>query len=231
MLRLIRLSSIALALTVSACDVQVRDATPPEYMANHDIGMYEVTATVTRDMLVTPGSVFVFAIGDNQRITLTPNQDGSEWKGLYSARCRSSFPLQFLAEWKMQGFYVKQKFAPLQPRAVKLDQPPLTKEASFDTSMKQPKGGWTGVVQYRFVTVPSAQISYAHIEPWSSAPADVTAARAISVATQLPTVVGCGDLGEIRLSSSQQRAHGTLIIDTDDSAVPHWATRVEFSPK
>jgi hypothetical protein len=44
-------------------------------------------------------------------------------------------------------------------------------------------------------------------------------------------VAGCGDLVEVRVASSAPRAHGTLIIDTDHPAVPHWQTRVEFSPK
>jgi len=230
MLRFIRFVWIPLALTLSACDVQVQDATPAEFNANHDIGMYNVTATVTRGAMVTPGSVFVFALGDNQKVTLTPNADGSEWKGLYSARCRSSFPLQFLVEWKGL-FDVRHKVAPVQPKAVKLIEPPLTRTAGFDTSGKEPKGGWPGSVKYRFVTVPSASINSAHIEPWSQTPAEIAAAKAISVVSPLPVVVGCGDLGEIRIASTQPRAHGTLVIDTDDPAVPHWQTSVEFSPK
>ena len=94
MFRLIRLAWIPVALMLGACDVQVHDETPAEYPANHDIGMYEIKATVTRDALVTPGSVFLFALGNNQRIPLS--QEGPEWHGLYSVRCQGSFPLQIL---------------------------------------------------------------------------------------------------------------------------------------
>ncbi len=36
----------AVATVLSACDVQVHDATPDQYPANHDVGMYEIKATV-----------------------------------------------------------------------------------------------------------------------------------------------------------------------------------------
>ena len=231
MFRLIRLAWIPVALMLGACDVQVHDETPAEYPANHDIGMYEIKATVTRDALVTPGSVFLFALGTNQRIPLS--QEGPEWHGLYSVRCQGSFPLQILAEWKVQGLSVRHKLVPLQPREIKLDEPSLSYSASFDSSGKPPKGGWVGSVQYRFVTVPSAQITAAHIEPSSEAAADVKAAKAISVVTPLPVVAGCGDLAEIRLATTDPHAHGTLVIDTDHPAptMAHWQTRVEFSPK
>jgi hypothetical protein len=229
MFKLIRLTWVPVALMLGACNVQVRDETPAEYPANHDIGMYDIKATVTRDALVTPGSVFLFALGDNQRIPLS--QEGSEWRGLYSVRCQSSFPLQILAEWKLQGLAVRHKLVPLQPRQIKLTEPPLSYSASFDSAGKAPKGGWVGSVQYRFVTVPSAQITAARVEPSSEAAADVKAAKAISVLTPLPVVAGCGDLAEIRLAATDAHAHGTLVIETDHPTVPHWQTRVEFSPK
>jgi hypothetical protein len=230
MFKLIRVTWVPVALMLSACDIQVHDQTPAEYPANHDIGMYDIKATVTRDALVTPGSVFLFALGDNQRIPL--RQEGAEWRGLYSVRCRNSFPLQILAEWKLQGLAVHNKLVPPQPRQVKLVEPPLAYTASFDSAGKTPpKGGWVGSVQYRFVTVPSAQITAARVEPSSEAPADVKAAKAIAVLTPLPVVAGCGDLAEIRLATNDAHAHGTLVIDTDHPAVPHWQTKVEFSPK
>ena len=229
MLRLIRLTWVPAALLLSACDVQVHDTTPAEYPANHDIGMYEVKATVTRDTLVTPGSVYMFALGDNQKITL--NQDGSEWHGLYSVRCRSSFPLQFLAEWKLQGLAVRHKVVPAQPREIKLTEPPLARQASFDASGKMPKGGWTGTVQYRFVAVASAQITGARIDAASDSAADVAAAKAISVLTPFPVVAACGDVAEIRLAASSPHAHGTLVIDTDHPAMAHWQTIVDFAPR
>jgi hypothetical protein len=231
MRKLIRLTWIPAALVLSACDVQVHDTTPAEYPANHDIGMYEISASVSRDAMVTPGSVYVFAVGGTQKITLNSNPDGSQWHGLYSVRCQSSFPLQFLVEWKLQAFDVKHKLVPPEPRMIKLTEPPLTRSATIDTAGKKPKEGWVGSVQYRFVTMPSVQITAARVDPTSSDAADVASAKAISVLTPMPLSVGCGDLGEIRLASKEQRAHGVLVIDTDNPQVPHWQTGVEFSPK
>jgi hypothetical protein len=230
MVRLIRLTWIGAALSLSACDVQLRDTSAAEYPANHDLGMYEVSAAVSRDTLVTPGSVYVVATGDSQKVVLSPNADGSQFHGLFSVRCRSSFPLQFVVEWKLP-FDVRRKVVPPQPREVRLSEPPLTRTAGFDSSGKEPKGGWQGGVQYRFVTVASVQITAAHIEPQSSAPADAAAAKPLSVIASFPVVGGCGDLLEVRVASKAQRAHGTLVIDTNDPADPHWQTRVEFSPK
>ena len=229
MLKLVRLTLLPVVLVLSGCDAQVHDETPAEYTANHDIGMYEVKATVERDAMVTPGSVFLFALDNNQRVPLT--QEGPEYRGLYSVRCQSSFPLQILAEWKTQGFSVRKKLVPPQPRQIKLTEPPLAYEASFDASGKEPKGGWVGTVQYRFVTVASAQITAARIDPSSDAPADVKAAKAVSVLTRFPVVAGCGDRAEIRLAAADPHAHGTLVIDTDHPAVPHWSTKVEFAPR
>lgn len=230
MRELIRLTWVPVALMLSACDVQVHDATPAAYTANHDIGMYTVSATVTHDTMVTPGSVYLFALAEDKRITLSPNEDGSEWHGLYQVRCQSSFPLQFLAEWKMT-FSVKHKVVPPEPRLIKLNEPPLTRAERFDTSEKKPKGGWIGAVQYRFVTVPSVQITAAHVEPASAAPADIAAAKAITVLTPLPLVAACGDRAEVRLASEAQRAHGTLVIESDHPEIPRWQTVVDFSPK
>lgn len=230
MRELIRLTWVPVALMLSACDVQVHDATPAQYTANHDIGMYTVSATVTHDTMVTPGSVYLFAIAENKRITLSPNEDGSEWHGLYQVRCQNSFPLQFLAEWKMT-FSVMHKVVPPEPRMIKLNEPPLTRAERFDTSEKKPKGGWVGAVQYRFVTMPSVQITAAHVEPASAAPADIAAAKAITVLTPLPLVAACGDRAEVRLASQAQRAHGTLVIESDHPEIPHWQTVVDFSPK
>jgi len=129
--RLIRLMCLGFVLLLCACDVQLRDTTPGEYTANHDLGMYEVSVALSRDALVTPGSVYVFAQGDKLKVALSPNADGSEWHGLYSVRCRSSFPLQFVAEWKLP-VDVRRKVMPPQPRQVRLLEPPLTRTASFD---------------------------------------------------------------------------------------------------
>jgi len=230
MRRLVRLMWLGPVLSVCACDVQLRDTTPAEYTANHDLGMYEVSAAVSRDALVTPGSVYVSAQGDKLKFALSPNADGSEWRGLYSVRCRSSFPLQFVVDWKLP-LDVKRKLIPPQPRQVRLLEPPLTRTASFDSSGKAPKGGWQGAVQYRFVTVPSVEITGAHIEPQSASAEDSAAAKPLSVISPFPVVGGCGDILDVRIASSAPRARGTLIIDTNDPADPHWQTRVEFSPK
>ena len=230
MRRFARLIWLGVLLLLGGCDVQLRDTTPAQYPANHDIGMYEVSVAVTRGALVTPGSVYVFAQGDRAKVTLSPNADGSEWRGLYSARCRSSFPLQFVAQWRLP-FEVRSKAAPPQPREVRLTAPPLTRAATFNSAGKAPKGGWQGGVQYRFVTVPTVQITGGHIEPQSSAAPDVAAARPLSVTASFPVTGGCGDLVEVRVASKAPHAHGTLVIDTNDPAYPHWQTRVEFLPK
>jgi hypothetical protein len=220
---------VAVAL-LGGCDVRVSDTTPPQYVANHDVGLYEVSASVRRDVLVTAASVYLFALSGRQRITLSPNADGSAWRGWYSVRCRDRFPLQFQTAWK-QLFDLKQQLTPAVPREIRLIEPPLAREAGFDTSGAPPKGGWQGGVQYRFVTVPSVRISAAHIEPASAAPEDVAAASGIALLTRLPLVAGCGETVEVRLGSAAPRAHGVLVIETDHPAVPRWGTKVEFSPK
>ena len=230
MRKIVRLMSFGALLWLCACDVQLRDTTPAEYPANHDLGMYEVSAAVTRGALVTAGSVHVFAQGDSQRVTLSADAEGSAWHGLYPVRCRSSFPLQFVAQWKLP-WDMRRKVVPPKVREVRLIEPPLARTTSFDSSGKAAKGGWQGAVQYRFVTVPSVQITNAHIEPQSSSPDDAAAARALSVISSFPVVGGCGDLIEVRVASSAPRSHGTLVIDTNHPADPHWQTRVEFSPK
>ena len=230
MRKLVRPLSPGALLLLCACDVQLRDTTPAEYPANHNLGMYEVSAAVTRDALVTPGSVYVFAQGDSQRVALSANAEGNGWHGLYAVRCRSSFALQFVAEWRLP-WDLRRKVVPPQPSEVRLIEPPLARAASFDSSGKAPKGGWQGAVQYRFVTVPSVQITNAHIEPQSASPEDAAAAKSLSVLSSFPVVGGCGDLIEVRVASSAPRSHGTLVIDTNAPADPHWQTRVEFSPK
>lgn len=214
------LSLLLPVLGLGACDVQVRDTTPGQFTANHDIGMYEVSAAVTRGTLVTPGSVFMFALGPRQRITLSSNADGSEWHGLYSVRCQSSFPLQFQTEWKSL-FEVQQKVVPAQPRQVRLIEPPLTSRANYTVAGKQPRGGWQGGVQYSFLTQPSVRITAAQ---------DVAAAAPLAVTSTFPVVAGCADLVEVRVASTAAQARGTLVIDTDYPAVPHWRTHLEFSP-
>ncbi|HKT71322.1 MAG TPA: hypothetical protein VJQ47_00385 [Steroidobacteraceae bacterium] len=221
---------LTVMLALGGCDVQVRDETPAEYPASHDIGMYQIKAHVDRDALVSPGSVFLFAVGNRQRIEMLGDRSGSEWTGLYSVRCQSSFPLQYIAVWKLQGLATKQKRVPSQPRAIRLIEPPLTRDFSADTAVKNPKG-WEAAVPYRFVTMPMTQITGAHIEPLSQSAADVTAAKALSVAGDFPIAAPCGEPTPVRVLSKAQHASGNLVIDTDHPAVPHWTTRVEFAPR
>jgi hypothetical protein len=230
MRKLIRTMWVPAALLLSACDVHVQDTTPAQYQANHEVGMYEISATVARDAMVPSGAVFMTARGEKSGVTLTSNADGSEWHGFYPVRCQSSFPVQFNVEWKT-SLNVKQMLVPAQPQEVKLTEPPEPGEAHFDASGKAPKEGWQGGVQYRFVTVPSARITAAHIEPATAEPADASAAQAISIVTPLPIVAGCGDLVEVRLATKLATAHGTLVIDTDDPGMPHAQTKVSFGPK
>jgi len=241
MYKLIRLSWIPVAVSLSACNVQVNDTTPAQFQANNNIPMYEITATASEGALVTPGSLVLFAIGDNQKIPLSLNSDGSGWHGLYPVKCQSSFPLQILAVWRLQGLSTRNALVPPQPRQIKLTEPPLTKQEGFDTAAKPGeskapkgkggKGEWTGVVNYRFATVPVTQITSARIEPSGGSAEDVAAARAITVKTSLPLQAACGENAQVQLESKEQRAHGTLVIDTDNPGVPRWQTYVEFSPK
>ncbi|HEY2274941.1 MAG TPA: hypothetical protein VGH61_05530 [Steroidobacteraceae bacterium] len=240
MYKVIRLSWIPVALCLSACNVQVNDTTPAQFQANNDIGLYEITASASEGALVSPGSLVLFAIGDNQKVPLSLNSDGSGWHGLYSVRCQSSFPLQLLAVWRLQGLATRNILVPPQPRQIKLTEPPLSKQEGFDTAAKpgekapKGKGGrgeWPGTVNYRFATVPVTQITAARIEPSGSSAEDVAAARAISVKTSLPLQAACGENAQLQLMSNEQRAHGTLVIDTDNPGLPRWQTYVEFSPK
>ncbi len=225
-----RFSGVPLVLALCGCDVQVHDETPASFPANHEVGMYEIKASVARDSLVSPGSVLLFAVGGPLRIDMTSDRQGLEWHGFYSVRCRSSFPLQYQAVWKLQGLSTGQKRVPAKPREVQLTPPPLIREVTIDTSAKSPKG-WEGVVPYRFVTAEHTQITTAHIEPLSQDPADVAAAKSIVIETPLPLDAQCAMPAEMHLSSKVARAQGNLMIDTDLPAIPHWQTKVVFAPK
>jgi hypothetical protein len=180
---------------------------------------------------VTPGSVFLRGLSGKQRIELTANRAGTEWHGMYAIRCQPSFPLQIFAIWKLQGLTTKEKVVPEQAREIKLVEPDPTKAATIDTTAgKPPKGGWTGSVKYRFATQ-AAQITGAHIEPTSQDPADVNAAKAITVTSPMPVDVPCGVASDVELASSAPNAHGNLVIDTTHVTYPHWTTKVEFAPK
>ncbi len=224
----------AVATVLSACDVQVHDSTPDQYPANYDVGMYEIKATVAPDALVTPGSIFLRGVSGTQRIEMTPNRAGTEWRGMYAIRCQASFPLQIAAIWKIQGITTKQKVVPEagQPHEIKLvEKEPADKTATIDTaSGKPPKGGWNGTVKFRFATQ-NGQITGAHIDPISQDPADVNAAKAITVTSSIPVDVPCGSPTEVALNTTAATAHGNLVVDTSNPAYPHWTTRIDAAPK
>ena len=228
--KLTRLTSVPVALMLGACDVHVRDTTPGEMPANHDIGMYPVSATVRRDAMVSPGAVFLFGLGENHKFNMSPGSNGSQWQGLYEVRCKSSFPLQFLVEWRTP-FAVKHKLVPPQPRLIRLTEPPFKPSASFDSSGSQPKDGWQGSLQFRFVTVASVRIVDGHVRPSRDTPRDAAAARPISVVTKFPLVAACGEPVEVQLASAAAHAHAMLVLDTDQPAFRQLSTNVEFLPQ
>ncbi len=223
-------AGVAVLSALGGCDVQVHDQTPAVFSANNDVGMYELKASVTRDTLVTPGSVYLFALGPNKkRIDMNPDRQGVEWHGFYTVKCRGSFPLQFEAIWKRQGLSTGSMLVPASPREIQLTPPPLTKEATIDTSAKSNKG-WEGSVAYRFVTAEHTQILGAHIEPLSQDAGDVAAAKPIMVDTTFPVDAPCPMPAEIHLSSKVAKAQGNLVIDTDLKGMEHWQTKVVFAP-
>src|SRR2546430_17469278 len=81
-----------------------------------------------------------------------------------------------------------------------------------------------------FRTVPSAQITAAHIEPSSEAAADVKAAKAISVVTPLPVVAGRGGLAENPPAATGPHAHRPPGLATDHPTAPPLQKRGGVSP-
>jgi hypothetical protein len=221
---------VAAALALAGCDVQVQDQTPAQFQTNADIGMYPITAKVTAGAMVSP-PVYLFLLSDGQKVPLSSNPDGT-YQAMFPVKCKSSFPLQFLAVWRLQVGATRQGLFPAQPREIKLTPPPLTAQASIDTSGKPDKKTrtWQGGVQYDFVTAPQAQITGAHLDPVSQDKADVAAAKGIKIVSSFPLVGTCGTPTAVELASKDARAHANLVIDTDLPAYPHWTTRVDFAP-
>jgi hypothetical protein len=152
---------------------------------------------------------------------------------MFPVKCKRSFPLQYLAVWRLQGMATQQELFPPQPRVIDLTPPPLTRQASIDTSGKPDKKtrSWQGGVQYDVVTAADAHISGAHLEPVSQDKADVAAAKPISIVSTFPIDAACGTPTAVQLASRKQRAHANLVIDTDLPDTPHWTTRVDFAPQ
>jgi hypothetical protein len=219
----------AAAVTLSGCDVRVRDQTPASYAADPGAGMYPVKATLTQDMMVQSGSIFVFALDGKERHDLQGNADQTEFHGLFPVRCRSSFPVQYLVVWRLQGSGQRQLVTPA--REVTLTPPAQPADATIDTSAKATPKGYEGAVAYKFVTADHSQITGAHIDPTSQDPQDVEAAKPITVESSLPIDAPCGMATEVHLASKAAKAHGNLVIDTDVPGQAHWTTKVTFEPK
>lgn len=222
---------VAAALALAGCDVQVQDETPAKFQTNADIGMYPITAKVTAGGMVSP-PVYLFLLSGEQKIPLSSNPDGT-YHTMFPVKCTTSFPLQFLAVWRLQLGATKQGLFPAQPRQIELTPPPLTAQQSIDTSGKPDKKthAWQGSVQFNFVTAPQVQITGAHLEPVSQDKADVAAAKPISVVSTFPIDGSCGTPTGVELASKEAHAHANLVIDTNDPAYPHWTTRVDFAPQ
>ena len=221
----------AAALALSGCGVQVQDETPAQFKANPDIGMYPITARVTGGALVS-SPVYLFVLSDGQKVPLSSSPDGT-YQTMFPVKCKRSFPVQFLAVWRLQGITTRQALFPPQPRQVELTPPPLTQQQSIDTSGKPDKKtrAWQGGVQYDFVTSPQAHITGAHLEPVSQDKADVAAAKPIRIVSTFPIDASCGTPTAVELASKDQRAHANLVIDTDVPGMPQWTTRVDFAPQ
>lgn len=221
----------AVALALAGCGVQVQDETPSRFEANPDVAMYPLTAKVTAGSMVSQ-PVYLFAVSEGQRVPLSLGQDGT-YQTMFPVKCKRAFPLQYLAIWRLQGMATRHQLFPAQPRQIDLTPPPLTKQASIDTSGKPDKKtrSWQGGVQYDIVTAADAHITGAHLDPVSQDKADVAAARAVSIVSSFPIDATCGTPTAVQLASKKQVAHVNLTIDTDLPSMPHWTTRVDFGPQ
>jgi hypothetical protein len=222
----------AVALALGGCGVQLQDETPGTFTANPDIGMYPLTVKVTSGALVsTP--VYVFVVGeDGQQVPLSAGPNGT-YGTMYPVKCKKSFPLQYLAVWRVQGVVTKHQLFPPQPRDIELRPPPLNPQATIDTSGKPDKKtrSWQGPVPYDIFTAPDAHITGAQLEPVSQDKADVAAAKAVSIVSTFPIDVTCGTPAAVMLASKEQTAHVNLVITTDLPGMPQATTRVDFAPQ
>ncbi len=127
----------------------------------------------------------------------------------------------------------KHQLFPPQPRDIQLTPPPLTQQASIDTSGKPDKKtrSWQGAVQYNIITAPEAHITGAQVQPVSQDKADVKAAQAVSVASTFPVDATCGTPAAVTLVTKEQTAHVNLVISTDLPGMAQATTRVDFAPQ
>jgi hypothetical protein len=223
------LAAVALALT--GCGVQLQDETPAQFTANPDIGMYPIKVKVTSGAMVSQ-PVYVWLLSDGQKVPLSARPDGT-YHTMFPVKCKSSFPLQYLAVWRLQGVTTSQEVYPAQPRQIALTPPPLNSQAAIDTSGKPDKKtrAWQGAVQYDIVTDANAHITGAQIQPVSQDKADVAAAKAVSIVSGFPLDAACGIPTALQLASKVQRAQVNLVIDTDVPGIPQWTTKVVFAPQ
>ncbi|HEX4269521.1 MAG TPA: hypothetical protein VHY36_16650 [Steroidobacteraceae bacterium] len=233
MRRLIGISWLAaVAVALGGCGVQLQDQTPGTFTVNPDIGMYPLTVKVTSGALVsTP--IYVFVVGaDGQQVPLSAGPNGT-FGTMYPVKCKASFPLQYLAVWRVQGVVTKHQLFPPQPRNIQLTPVPLTQQASIDTSGKPDKKtrSWQGAVQYNIITAPDAHITGAQVQPVSQDKADVKAAQAVSVVSTFPIDATCGTPAAVTLATKAQTAHVNLVISTDLPGTPQATTRVDFTPQ
>lgn len=232
MRRVIGISCLAtVAVALAGCDVQLQDETPGKFTANPDIGMYPLTVKVTPGSLVSP-PVYVWAVSGDQKSALSVGPDGT-YQTMFSVKCTGAFPLQFLAVWRIQGMATKNQLFPPQPREIQITPPPLTADATVDTSGKPDKKtrSWQGPVQYTILTAPGAHITGAHLEPASQDKADVAALKKISIVSTFPIDATCGQPASVQLASKEANAKVNLVIDTDLPGMPHWTTHVAFAPQ
>src|SRR6185312_8125912 len=129
---------VAVAVALSGCDVQLQDETAAGFQANPDVAMYPISARIVSAGSMVSQPVFVFAVSGDQRVPLSAGPDGT-YQTMLPVKCTRTFPLQFLAIWRLQGVMTKHQLFPPQPREIELTPPPLTRQASIDTSGKPDK--------------------------------------------------------------------------------------------
>lgn len=221
----------ATALALAGCGVRLQDETPARFQANPDIGMYPIKVKVTSGAMVSP-PVYVYALSDGHKVRLKPGPDGV-YGTMYAVKCTDSFPLQYLAIWRLQTMATREEVYPARPRQVELTAPPLRRHAVIDTAGRPDRKTrtWQGSVNYRIVTAANAEITAARIEPVSQDKADVAAAKAISIVSGFPLDASCGIPTAVQLASRDRRARANLVIQTNVPGIPTWTTQVTFAPQ
>lgn len=230
MRQVVRLSIGVAALALAGCGVKVQNQTPKQLEANPDIGMYPISATVKPGGLVSQ-PIYLFQVGGGSKVPLHSDASGTQWRAMVPVRCKSSFPVQYLAVWRVQGMATRHKLFPAQPIQVQLTQPPLTKDAVISTAGAPKRGLWEGSVNYEFATAQNTNITGAKIEPAGTSPTDVRAAKAVHIVSSFPISASCDTPTGVVLASRARKATVKLSITTDSTAFPTWTTTVNFVPQ